>query len=107
MLEKLRIPCIGVRNSCEILARNSDFITLHAVSTDENDNLMNEERINSMKKTAFLINTAKGSLVDYDALEKAIDEKKIAGAALDVVVVDVMSEVTDTLEAGLDFLGDF
>ncbi len=88
----------GKKVDIDFLARNSDFITLHAVSTDENDNLINEERINSMKKSAFLINTAKGSLVDYDALEKAIDEKKIAGVALDVFPLEPIDEDNEFLE---------
>ncbi len=46
--------------------KESDFITIHAVATDENDNLINEERIAMMKSTAFLINLAKGSLVNYE-----------------------------------------
>ncbi|MFX0103974.1 MAG: NAD(P)-dependent oxidoreductase [Candidatus Hodarchaeota archaeon] len=82
----------------DFLVRNSDFITIHAASTDENDNLINEDRINSMKKTAFLINTAKGSLVNYEALEKALKEKKIAGAALDVFPLEPIDEDNEFLE---------
>jgi len=83
----------------DFLVRNSDFITIHATATDENDNLINEDRINSMKKTAFLINTAKGSLVDYEALEKALIENKIAGAALDVFPLEPIDEDNEFLES--------
>ncbi|MFX0138986.1 MAG: NAD(P)-dependent oxidoreductase [Candidatus Hodarchaeota archaeon] len=82
----------------DFLVRNSDFITIHAAATDENDNLINEDRINAMKKTAFLINTAKGSLVDYEALKKALTEEKIAGAALDVFPLEPIDEDNEFLE---------
>ena len=82
----------------DFLVRNSDFITIHASATDENDNLINENRINSMKKNASLINTAKGSLVDYDALKKALEEKKIAGAALDVFPLEPIDEDNEFLK---------
>lgn len=82
----------------DFLVRNSDFITIHASATDENDNLINKNRINSMKKNAFLINTAKGSLVDYDALKKALEEKRIAGAALDVFPLEPIDEDNDFLK---------
>jgi L-ribulose-5-phosphate 4-epimerase len=88
----------GDKVDIDFLVRNSDFITIHAVATDENDNLINKERINSMKKTAYLINTAKGSLVDYDALEEALEEKKIAGAALDVFPLEPIDEDNEFLD---------
>ena len=76
----------------DYLMGNSDFVTVHAIATDENDNLVNEERIEMMKKTAFLINTSKGSIIDYDALYKALEEKKIGGAALDVFPLEPIDE---------------
>ena len=76
----------------DFLVRNSDFITIHASATDENDNLINSSRINSMKKSAYLINTAKGSLIDYDALEKALEDNRIAGSALDVFPLEPIDE---------------
>lgn len=88
----------GDKVDIDFLVRNSDFITIHAATTDENDNLINENRINSMKKTAYLINTAKGSLVDYEALKTALEEKKIAGAALDVFPLEPIDEDNDFLK---------
>lgn len=82
----------------DFLVRNSDFITIHAAATDENDNLINENRINSMKKTAYLINTAKGSLIDYETLEEALKQKKIAGAALDVFPLEPIDEDNEFLK---------
>ncbi|MFW9874217.1 MAG: NAD(P)-dependent oxidoreductase [Candidatus Thorarchaeota archaeon] len=82
----------------DFLVRNSDFITIHAAATDENVNLINQNRINSMKKTAYLINTAKGSLIDYEALKAALEENKIAGAALDVFPLEPIDEDNEFLE---------
>jgi len=82
----------------DYLMRNSDFITIHAIATDENDNLINEERIDMMKKTAFLINTSKGSIIDYDGLKKALEEKKIGGAALDVFPLEPIDEDNEFIE---------
>ncbi|MFX1304649.1 MAG: NAD(P)-dependent oxidoreductase [Promethearchaeota archaeon] len=82
----------------DFLVRNSDFITVHAAATDDNDNLINEDRIISMKKTAYLINTAKGSLIDYEALEEALEQKKIAGAALDVFPLEPIDEDNEFLK---------
>ncbi|MFX1343996.1 MAG: NAD(P)-dependent oxidoreductase [Promethearchaeota archaeon] len=88
----------GIKVDLDTLVRNSDFITIHAVTTDENDNLLNDNLINSMKKTSYLINTAKGSLVDYEALLRALQEKKIAGAALDVFPLEPIDEDNEFLE---------
>ena len=68
----------------ETLLRESDFITLHAVETPETMGLINEARLKIMKPTAYLVNTARGSLIDEGALAKALKENLISGAALDV-----------------------
>jgi lactate dehydrogenase-like 2-hydroxyacid dehydrogenase len=66
------------------LLRESDFVTLHAPLTEETWRLIGEQELRMMKPTAFLINTARGGLVDPAALERALREGWIAGAALDV-----------------------
>ena len=68
----------------ETLLKESDFITLHAVETPETIGLINEARLKMMKPTAYLVNTARGSLIDEGALAKALKENLISGAALDV-----------------------
>jgi D-lactate dehydrogenase len=67
------------------LWRESDIISLHAPATDENKHLVSTEVFEKMKPSAVLINTARGSLVDTDALVRALSDEQIAGAALDVV----------------------
>ncbi|MBR6468406.1 MAG: hydroxyacid dehydrogenase, partial [Desulfovibrio sp.] len=67
----------------EIFAK-ADFVTLHTLLTEETKQLVNAERIALMKKTAILVNTARGGLVDEAALLKALQEKRIYGAGLDV-----------------------
>jgi D-3-phosphoglycerate dehydrogenase len=64
----------------------SDFVTIHAPGEAENQQLVNAERLALMKPTAVVINTARGVLVDEDALFVALSERRIAGAGLDVRV---------------------
>ncbi len=68
----------------DTLFKESDIVTLHVPLTPETRHLVNEERLRSMKKTAVLINTSRGAIVDTDALVKALTEGWIAGAGLDV-----------------------
>ena len=67
----------------EVLLREADFVTLHAPHLPETENLITRERLALMKPTAFLINTARGSLVDEEALYDALKSRCIAGAGLD------------------------
>jgi D-3-phosphoglycerate dehydrogenase len=72
----------------EQLLKESDFVTIHTFLNDETYHLINAERLAMMKPTAYLINTARGPIVDEEALYHALKEKKIAGAALDVFAVE-------------------
>jgi D-3-phosphoglycerate dehydrogenase len=67
------------------LLQQADFITLHIPLTAGTQNLINDETLAMMKPTARLINCARGGLIDEEALLKALDEGRIAGAALDVL----------------------
>ena len=88
----------GEKTDIDFLMKKSDFVTLHAVATDENDNLINEERIKMMKSSGYLINMAKGSLIDYDYLYEALKKNEIAGAALDVFPLEPIDEDNEFLE---------
>lgn len=68
----------------DTVLRESDFISLHARYTKETKGMIGAREISLMKKTAYLINTARGELVDHDALYAALKERRIAGAALDI-----------------------
>lgn len=66
------------------LLQEADIVTIHVPLTKETHYMINEERLKKMKKSAILINTARGSVIDTDALIKALKEGWIAGAGLDV-----------------------
>ncbi|TKJ38637.1 MAG: oxidoreductase [Planctomycetes bacterium B3_Pla] len=68
----------------EFLMKNSDIVSMHARLTKESFHLIGEKELAMMKPTAVLVNTARSGLVDERALIKALEEKRIAGAALDV-----------------------
>ena len=68
----------------ETLLSECDVVSIHTPLTEETRALINEERIGRMKKNAVLINTARGPVVDSDALAKALKEGRIAGARIDV-----------------------
>lgn len=70
------------------LLRQADVVTLHVAHTEQTHHLINAERLKLMKPTAVLVNTARGELVDEDALAQAIREKRIGGAAIDVFAVE-------------------
>lgn len=69
----------------EFLLKNSDVITLHAPLNDKTYHMINKDNIKSVKKGALLINTARGELVDTEALLLALEERTISGAGLDVL----------------------
>jgi len=64
--------------------QNSDIITVHAFLSPETTRMINSNAFSKMKNTVFLINAARGEIIDEDALIDALESKKIAGAALDV-----------------------
>jgi len=75
---------IGARKvELDFLLKNSDFVSLHLPLTSKTRNFIGEKELSSMKPTSFLINTARGGIVDEKALYRYLKEKKIAGAALD------------------------
>ena len=71
--------------SLKELLKESDFVSIHTPLNQETRHLLGEEQFKIMKDTAFLINTARGGIVDTEALYKALREGWIAGAALDII----------------------
>ncbi len=71
--------------SLEELLAESDFVSLNCPLNEATHHLMNRERLALMKKTAYLINTARGLIVDHEALIEALQSNTIAGAGLDVL----------------------
>lgn len=71
--------------SFEELLEQSDFVSIHAPLTPETEKLFDAAAFSRMKKTAFLINTSRGAIVDTHALRDALDQELIAGAGLDVL----------------------
>ena len=80
------LPCR--LTTMEEVMSTSDFICVHARLTEDTRNLIGEREIGMMKRTAYFINTARAGLVNEDALVKALQERRIAGAALDVFQVE-------------------
>ncbi|MCE5263690.1 MAG: hydroxyacid dehydrogenase [Deltaproteobacteria bacterium] len=75
----------------ELLA-DSDFVTLHCPHTEETDKMIGAKELAAMKPSAYLINAARGGIADEEALARALQEKQIAGAALDVIQVEPPAE---------------
>lgn len=80
VIEKLQCKVVGLD---EVFAQ-ADYVTLHVPMTNETGHLVNGSRLSKMKKTAFVINTSRGGVVDEGALGAALRDGVIAGAALDV-----------------------
>ena len=68
----------------DTLLKQADFVTISVPLNDETYHLIGERELSLMKRTAFLINTARGPIVDQKALTQCLAEKRIQGAALDV-----------------------
>ncbi len=74
-----------VKVNMDELFKKSDIVSLHVLLTDGTQNLVKEKHLRSMNPSAYLINTARAELIEEGALEKALKDKWIAGAAVDVM----------------------
>lgn len=83
-----RVPDYITLVSLEELLQQSDVVSVHCPLSENTRDLLDEKMLSLMKPSAFLINTARGSIVNEVALEKMLAEKKLAGAALDVLSVE-------------------
>ena len=86
----------GARSATlEELLEQSDYISLHAPLVEQTHHLIDNTTLQRMKSSAYLINTARGGLIDIDALRTALERGVIAGAALDVFETEPPGEVFD------------
>ena len=90
----------GVASDLDTLLRESDFVSLHTPLTEETGQMIGAAQLRLMKPTAILINTARGGLVDQDALAAALADGTIAAAGLDVFETEPLP--TDSPLVGLD-----
>jgi len=73
-----------VKTDLDTLLSSADYISFHVPFTPETHHLVNAQRLGKMKKTAYIINTSRGEIIDEEALYNALKEGRLAGAALDV-----------------------
>lgn len=85
--------------SLDYLLENSDVVSLHCPLTPTNGGMINSQSLCKMKKSAFLINTSRGQLINEEELAKALNDGIIAGAALDVVSSEPIKESNPMLKA--------
>jgi len=83
----------------EEIFRVSDVISLHCPLTPQTEKIINKERLELMKKTAYLVNTSRGALVDEQALAQALNNERIAGAGLDVLSTEPPDRNNPLLQA--------
>jgi len=78
--------------SLQALLAEADFVSIHAPLVVETRHLVGEAQLRAMKRTAYLINTARGPLVDEAALVEALDSGHLGGAGLDVVTTEPLAK---------------
>lgn len=88
LFEKFNVESVTM----DELYERSDFISVHAPLLPETKGLVNKESFKKMKKTAIIVNTARGPLIDEKDLIEALDNKEIGGAGLDVVETEPLPE---------------
>jgi glyoxylate reductase len=89
----------AVRVQLDELLRESDVVSLHVPLTDETRRMIGEPQLRAMKRTAILVNTARGGVVDQRALVRALEEGWIAGAGLDVAEAEPIADDDPLLRA--------
>jgi D-3-phosphoglycerate dehydrogenase len=83
-----RVPDFITLVSLEQLLAQADVVSVHCPLSDTTRNMLDEKMLRLMKPSAYLVNTARGSIVNEAALDDLLAEKKLAGAAMDVLAVE-------------------
>lgn len=90
---------VGVQKmELDEIIRESDYLSVHVPLINDTFHLLNEERFKQMKKTAVIINTARGPIIDEKALADALEKEYISGAALDVTEEEPISKDSPLLK---------
>jgi phosphoglycerate dehydrogenase-like enzyme len=90
---------LGVRlTSLEEVLRNADFVSIHCRLTEETRNLLRARELGLLKSSAYLINVARGPIIDQTALVEALRQRRIAGAGLDVFTIEPLPANDPLLE---------
>ncbi len=92
------IPGVAMKNSMEALLRESDVLSVHVPLNAETQNLLGAREFNSLPKGSYLVNTARGAVLDENALLDALRSEHLAGAALDVLAGERTSEDSPLIE---------
>ena len=87
-LKATNLPDYITLLSLEELLQQSDVVSVHCPLTDVTRNMLDGSKLSLMKPSAYLVNTARGCIVDEVALDKLLTDKKLAGAAMDVLAVE-------------------
>lgn len=95
----IEVTVIGRQDDLHAALRTADFVSLHAPLTDDTHELIDAEALALMPDSAILINTARGGLVDQDALRSALREGRLAGAGLDVTTPEPLPPDHPLLDA--------
>lgn len=98
--EAVAESCGGRKVALDELMKESDYVSLHAKVIPETVGLVSGHYLSMMKPTAYLVNTARAAIMDYDALYRLLKERRIAGAALDVFPSEPLTK--DNPFLGLD-----
>lgn len=84
LAKRMDVELLGLNEVCE----KSDFVSVHAPLMENTKGMISDEQLGKMKKEAFIINTARGPVIDETALIRALESGQIAGAGLDVTEVE-------------------
>jgi len=108
-VDVIRDPEFAARYGVEYVSldealEQADFVSLNAPAMPSTRHLINERTLGLMKPTAYLVNTARGPLIDEAALARALDERRIAGAALDVFETEPLPESSPLRQVSPDRL---